>query len=1338
MVEFKLVPFEETTEPSTDFKLVPFEESKPESTEFNLVPFKEEEPETVKTGFFGTGKEFEVMANPNLEPKEDPGFFNTLKSPFELWRYNSLPVAAYQMASGETKAKQAQESLDWLESNPGITSGKDYAYHRDMYNRYGFALSTEPFSFEAVANTIKSQPKVFAGELVNALVADPYLLIPWFWGGWAAKAAQTTQIGAKLMATAPKLTKGITTSVATLPTLTTYSTVQQLSESGELDIDRIQGEVMMGGAAAFLIGTLGAGTSSKSSRMLGLTHEDVTIRNKNAIDRLAKEGDPYAQRIINDSNAGIKPFEESLKSILDDIEASDLGVNSSTTQKYIPTIETFNFKGSKDKGGWARYNKKDNIIKIDETELSNRFNNKAWTKPKVDGVKALPENSFPTLESWRNFVINHESAHGTFPRFKTETLSAYENRINNIAKQFRTKEEFALFQKELATLKDNPKYKNLSDDLLFKKAKTEYYNKTFHADKVKQAMFDEIIPDVRNSYNQMLLGGLQRHFNIKSVINTKYGMDSLAMMGSAGLLAGAGYYVKNPKDNAFWDGFAVAAGGVGLWKSGGAIYARNKMLRQGNKLKSGTPEELGIRLKEIKADLPEGVKLEDIGIHKTPEFYTDQVVSKADLRRLGRAEEIQLAKGEVLSGYLLEGYRNFIQVSALESNRMKEIIVAKVPNKKRRETITKYLQEVEKVTKLTKEELAVAADVRKVLNEMWTVTQGTELKFRFFENYLPQYWKGPSAQTDVDLGRAMRELILDTSKKDNSMSGRNISEQQKFFPSYEAGIAKGLEPLSLDIADVMTRYINSTTRSLAQRRLVRMIETYEIPGRSNGAGGNAKLMYKTLPDKLLHPQDYAQFYHPSFVKGNIDVSKYTQEQLLKMSPYVLKEAAPMLRMLFDARTDGAAMKAISNINFMQKRFSVGYSFFHAETLLNNMLYAGFHPVTAVQTGLSATGLGSLFKHLPGGKMLIPEWENTSARAMLKAGGHYDMLKAATKAGVEFSHPDDISISRFFNGIQNVQSYLNNKIPYAGYLAKQGIEYAVVKPFEYIDRVTWDRVFNVGKLYAFQTNAIKLMENPKYQNVPLKEIHKQAAVATNDMYGGLNWMQLYKDTTDPLLKDLKANAYSPKGRRYQQLLLFAPDWTTANFRVLTRAMPGLNKDPMSRKLYQAYALRASIILATGGSALNYMFTGKMLWENDDPTRIDLGNGKSLTLSKQFFEPFHWAINPVKTGLSKQGSFFKMAEQFFFNKQYLTSPWPSPISKADLLSLERVRDYAGAAAITMVPFGLRRIVENIMDGDKITVQDAVGFLLSNLGHPMYNNPRKPKYPGYIELRNKIFNN
>ena len=1265
MVEFKLVPLEEVESEPVEFNLVPLEETnKSEDKEFNLVPFKE----------------------PEIEASEKPGFFSSLKNPRELTSYNSLPVAfaqylnekgfttfagtPFKFATGggkdpnipeeyqdyyyqtQSKSKNAQESLDWLQSNPSIKEGKLYDYHKDMYDRYGYALEPEEgFDFAKVVETAKSNFPAFGAELVNAVVADPYLMSPWMWGGWAANAGKATALGTKAMAYAPKITQGSLMGVGSLPTLTAYSTIQQLSETGELDIDRIEGEVKLGGIFAFGLGTIGAGTSTRSSRILGLNHNDLVIRNKRAIDKLAETGDPYAQRVIKDSAEGVKPFEESLKSILDDIEATDLGIN--------------------------------NVRNVDIDAATTRYNKSEFKK------------------------------------------------------QVSTVNDFVGIEKEIAILKNNPKYKSISEKQLFEKAKYEYSQKSLYADKVKQAMFDEIIPDVKTAYNGMLLNGLQKHLNIKSIINNKAGIRALETAGTVGMLTGAGYYIKNPRENAFFDGFAVGLAGVGLWKAGSSIYARHKMLNQGKKLTKYTPSELEIRLKEIHKDLPEGVKLEDIGLVKTPEFYLDPKVNRADIRRLGRAEEIQLAKGEILSGMLLENYRNFVQVAAIDSNRMKEIIVAKVPNIKRRQAITKYIQEETKVTKLTKEEIAVSKDVVKVLDEMFNVTKGTELTFRRLENYLPNYWRFKSFQSDKDLNQTIRALILETSKRDNSMSGKTISEFKKFFPSYEAGIKAGLEPITTDVADIMTRYINSTTRALAQRRLVQMINTYEIPGRSNGIGGNSKLMYKELPKDLPYQQDYARMYHPSFLKDNIDVSKYTQKELLNMSPYVLKEAQPMLRMLFDARTDGIAMKAISNINFLQKRFSVGYSFFHAETLINNMMYAGFNPITSVQTGLSATGLGSLLKHLPGGKMLVPEWESTSARGMLKAGGHYDMLKAATKAGVEFSFPDDIGASRFYNTIGNVQQYLDNKIPFVGYLAKQGIEYAVVKPFQYIDRVTWDRVFNVGKLYAFQTNALRLMENPKYQSVGLKEIHKQAAIATNDMYGGLNWMQLYKDTVDPMLKDFKANAYSPKGRRYQQLLLFAPDWTTANARVIGRSFPGLNGDKMSRSLYQAYALRASVILAVGGSALNYAFTGKMLWENDDPTRIDLGNGQSLTLSKQFFEPFHWAVSPVGTLISKQGSFIKMAESMFFNKQYLNSPWPSPISKADRISLERVRDYAGFATMSMVPFGLRKIVEAIADGDKITVQDAAGFLLSNVGHPMYNNPNKPKYPGYIKVRDKIFN-
>ena len=1187
--------------------------------------------------------------NRATQEPDKQGFLETLKSPFELWRYNSLPVAAYQIASGETKGKQAQESFDWLQSNPDIKSGDEYDYHSAMYERYGYTLSTQPFSFNAVIESAKSNPGMFTGELVNSVVADPYLLIPWFWGGWAVKAAQATKIGMKVASVAPMATKGTLTAAAATPTLATYSTINQLSETGELNLPRIQGEVLTGGIAAFGIGMWGAGASNKASKILGLSHDEVSYKIKKGIDKLAQQGDPWAQRIIKDSKDGVKVFDDSLQNILDDIETSDLNINL-----------------------------KDIDIKT-------------------------------TTKEWKN--------------------SKYKNVFDDL-------NDYVGFKKELNKVNANKKYNKLPDDVKDRKARIEYINKKTQVNKVKEAMLDEIMPDVRNSYNQMLLGGVQKYFKIQSLIDNKALLKSIETMGAVGLAGGIGYYLSNPKDGAFWNGFATAAGAVGLWKTGGALYARHRMLKQGNKLVTSSSDEIANRLKEIKTDLPEGVKLEDIGLASTPEFYTNPNIKKADIRRLGRAEEIQLAKGEIMTGYLLDGYRSAVQISAIDSNRMKEVIISKVPDIKRREAITAYLQEDVKTTKLSATELEVANDIRKVLNEMWKVTQGTELKFDFFKNYLPQYWKfskaGGDNLADPTLSESLKKLILDTSKRENTLSGKTISEMDKFFPSYKAGIQAGLEPLTLDVADIMTRYINSTTRALAQRRLVNMIATYRIPGRNDGLGNNAKLMYNKLPTGLAHPEDYVQFYHPAFIKGLTDPSKYTKKQLLDMSPYVLREAAPTLRMLFDARTDGAIFRAISSLNFLQKRFSVGYSFFHAETLINNMMFTGFRPVYSIQTGLSATGLGNIFKHLPGGKMIVPQWENTSARAMLKSGGHYDMLKAATKAGVEFSHPDDIPVNRFFNMFKGAQSYLDNKIPYAGYLAKQGIEYAVIKPFQYIDRVTWDRVFNVGKLYAFQTNLIKLMDDPKLADIPLRIKMQRAATATNDMYGGLNWMQLYRDTTDPFLRELKKHAYTPKGRRYMQLGLFAPDWTTANFRVLASAMPGIGKDPMARKLYQAYALRAGIILATGGSALQYMFTGKTLWQNDDPTRVDLGNGYSLTLSKQYFEPLHWATAPLKTALSKQGSTLKLAEQFFFNKQYLTSPWPSPISKADVFSLQRLADYAGQAAMSMVPFGFRKIVEEIVDGDKITIQEAVGVLLGNLGHPMYKNPRKPKYPGFIEFR------
>ena len=72
-------------------------------------------------------------------------------------------------------------------------------------------------------------------------------------------------------------------------------------------------------------------------------------------------------------------------------------------------------------------------ITIDRELLKKKFDDKAWTKPKVEGVNALEENIFKSYREWEKFVIEHEKAHIPNPRKEGESKGEYENRINEIA-----------------------------------------------------------------------------------------------------------------------------------------------------------------------------------------------------------------------------------------------------------------------------------------------------------------------------------------------------------------------------------------------------------------------------------------------------------------------------------------------------------------------------------------------------------------------------------------------------------------------------------------------------------------------------------------------------------------------------------------------------------------------------------------------------------------------------------------------------------------------------------------------------------------------------------------
>ena len=122
------------------------------------------------------------------------------------------------------------------------------------------------------------------------------------------------------------------------------------------------------------------------------------------------------------------------------------------TGEYMPKAKiTYGDTGKYRKDGsyiaaMVDYDKK--TIKFDVDYIKGTFDDKPWTQPKVEGVKALPENAFETPQQWANFVMMHEIMHTkfqpndlklnlgkgkTYDRNNPKHYAKYENKINELA-----------------------------------------------------------------------------------------------------------------------------------------------------------------------------------------------------------------------------------------------------------------------------------------------------------------------------------------------------------------------------------------------------------------------------------------------------------------------------------------------------------------------------------------------------------------------------------------------------------------------------------------------------------------------------------------------------------------------------------------------------------------------------------------------------------------------------------------------------------------------------------------------------------------------------------------
>jgi hypothetical protein len=131
-------------------------------------------------------------------------------------------------------------------------------------------------------------------------------------------------------------------------------------------------------------------------------------------------------------------------------------------------------------------------IDVDVDFLYQQFNDKPWTKPKVEGVFPIAENAFKTPQEWIDFVIQHEAEHVKTPKVEGQTKAQYENQTNKAALETLSKNKVSAPSKVIGSpdeplvvdrTKTNPR--DVKNEQEFNDIATDIYQKHGEVEAVK-------------------------------------------------------------------------------------------------------------------------------------------------------------------------------------------------------------------------------------------------------------------------------------------------------------------------------------------------------------------------------------------------------------------------------------------------------------------------------------------------------------------------------------------------------------------------------------------------------------------------------------------------------------------------------------------------------------------------------------------------------------------------------------------------------------------------------------------------------------------------------------
>lgn len=635
----------------------------------------------------------------------------------------------------------------------------------------------------------------------------------------------------------------------------------------------------------------------------------------------------------------------------------------------------------------------------------------------------------------------------------------------------------------------------------------------------------------------------------------------------------------------------------------------------------------------------------------------------------------------------IDDLRKATEIARERANRvMQQVrgrIETQVPSTAGRERVSDFLEG--KPGKLFPNEVAAAKDAREWFNLMHKYASDAGVIKTFEQDYVTRIYKQKGADFLEQLLRSGGTGSGSSTRTPFALTRKLTDEQAKTL---------GLEPVTRDISSIMEVYGDSVIRAVENKKFIETLKVQRGP--TEGSRIGPKLVMSSEASNV--PSNYVTIDHP-------------QMYGLRVHP----DIAPDLKQVFDTNNPNVLIRGMESINTLQKRMAVSTSLFHAKALEDAMLGASnvLKAPVLVAKSIGQAALPRVFG------------ENTMI-TQLKNGGVGDLVDTAIQGGLKFSYEHGTPsihelTAGFYEGLSLLQNTLDKYVmPGAG---KYSVGY-FAKMNHAFDNFMWGRLHTGMKLMIFADKFAQLqMNNPKLTRIQAAEA---AASFANTTFGGINWGRLAMDMGSRWGREIIGALTGPSGRRMLRLALFAPDWTYSTTASFVKAFSSLPSDIKSQgllgppkgllspatlgDLHRQYTVRSAFWYLTIAGAINYYLSGHYLDENKDPTRIDMGDGRTMQWSKHSMEPVHWLTMPTQQGLNKLGLFPKEGLNLLFGTEYL-HPRTNRDNSVSMGPKMRINPF-GHVAKQFLPIGVNQAIDSGDSGGGMSSVVA-GFM----GAPIY---------------------